>query len=147
MMGGHRYFRGVSRLRFRFLLLFLLLGVISLASLTSCSSENGRTELEQTNTESEAGEYRDVDPGVTSEQSVDQLHEGAGRILKVMQNGVYLEIQHGEIVGYMGAMTMLFQVADTSLVRGIVVGDSIHFHVDRGGTIMRVTRVSTEKDL
>ena len=59
-----------------------------------------------------------------------------------------LEIQHEEIPGFMGAMTMAFSVAEEALSDSLEVGDAIIFkialHPERGYQIFSVEAVAAE---
>ena len=59
-----------------------------------------------------------------------------------------LEIQHEEIPGFMGAMTMAFSVAEEAMTDSLEVGDEIIFkialHPERGYQIVSVEAVAAE---
>jgi Cu(I)/Ag(I) efflux system protein CusF len=55
-----------------------------------------------------------------------------------------IEIDHGDIKGFMPAMQMQFHLKDKSLVDGIKVGDRIDFTVENGVGGMQVTAVQKE---
>lgn len=48
-----------------------------------------------------------------------------GQIVALDPSSKHITISHEDIPGHMKAMTMSFQVRDTSLLRGIEVGDSV----------------------
>ena len=68
-----------------------------------------------------------------------QAYEAAGVVVALLAEGRYLKVRHGEIPGYMDAMTMPFAIEDTALVRGLVPGDRIHFRFTTGpgGAVVR----------
>ncbi|RMG60764.1 MAG: hypothetical protein D6715_14730 [Calditrichaeota bacterium] len=58
---------------------------------------------------------------------VAKTYTGHGRVLSIDSTGVM--IRHGEIPGYMAAMTMHYPVQDTILLSGISPGDSVSFQI------------------
>jgi Cu/Ag efflux protein CusF len=55
---------------------------------------------------------------------------GEGKVVAVVPNTQQVVIDHGDIKGFMGAMTMGFQVASPSLLKGLQAGDPIRFTID-----------------
>ncbi len=56
-----------------------------------------------------------------------QTFSGHGVIKNITPSKTYVVIQHGPIAGFMGAMTMPFELRDQKLLGGVAVGDSIAF--------------------
>lgn len=117
---------------------------MSLVILTSCSSESknepreSEMEVQLSETES-TPETRDNHAVLESE---DILFEGRGKVVKLIANGRFIEIDHEDIAGYMSAMSMLFPVADTSLIHGITPEDSIRFQISGNGEILQISRIT-----
>lgn len=58
--------------------------------------------------------------------------EAVGVVVSIDQAQGVIEINHQEIPGLMGAMTMNFAVKDTSLLSGIQPEDSVKFTISAG---------------
>ena len=59
---------------------------------------------------------------------------GTGRIVALDPVGAEITLDHGEIPGVMGAMTMPFPVSDPKLLEGLAPGQQVEFDVEyRGG--------------
>ena len=54
---------------------------------------------------------------------------GEGKVVAVVPNTQQLVIDHGEIKGFMDAMTMGFRVASPALFEGLKAGDSVRFTI------------------
>ena len=61
-------------------------------------------------------------------------HSTTGIIKGVEDDGKVLVIDHQEFPGFMGAMTMPFQLQDSALSAGINVGDEVEFTIKRTDT-------------
>ena len=61
-------------------------------------------------------------PGKTA-----QRYEAVGVVVSFMAERKFVNIRHETIEGFMNAMTMPFEVKDTTLLHGIEEGDSITF--------------------
>ena len=57
-----------------------------------------------------------------------QQYEAVGVIVSFMAEKKFVNIAHKPIPGFMNAMTMPFDVKDTTLLRGFQEGDAITFH-------------------
>jgi Cu/Ag efflux protein CusF len=55
---------------------------------------------------------------------------GEGRILAVVAETQEVVIEHGEIKGFMDAMTMGYKVSANSLLKGVKSGDKVRFTID-----------------
>ena len=51
-------------------------------------------------------------------------------------------LDHGEIPGLMGAMTMTFPVSDARILEGITPGEQVEFDVQHTGGSYTVTRIA-----
>ena len=58
---------------------------------------------------------------------------GQGRVVRILENSRLLQIQHGDMEGFMPAMTMPFEYRADSIRNAVSVGDSIHFRVASDG--------------
>ncbi len=117
---------------------------MSLVILTSCSSES---EIERLNSDTALGISETESTAETQgNQAVleteDILFEGRGKVVKLIANGRFIEIDHEDIAGYMSAMSMLFPVADTSMIHGITPEDSIRFQISGNGEILQISRIA-----
>jgi Cu/Ag efflux protein CusF len=55
---------------------------------------------------------------------------GEGKVIAVVPQSQEIIIEHGEIKGFMDAMTMGFKANPTSLLKTVKVGDKIRFTID-----------------
>jgi mono/diheme cytochrome c family protein len=55
---------------------------------------------------------------------------GEGQVLAVVPTDEELVVKHGEIKGFMGAMTMGYKVTPPSLLRKLKAGDTVRFTID-----------------
>jgi Cu/Ag efflux protein CusF len=68
------------------------------------------------------------------------LVEGKGKVIAVTQEKQELVLEHGEIKGFMDAMTMGYKVSSPSLLKGLKAGDQVHFTIDKNKSV--ITKVS-----
>jgi Cu/Ag efflux protein CusF len=66
-------------------------------------------------------------PGAPSPQ---QAAVGEGKIVATVPNANQLVVEHGEIKGFMDAMTMGYRVDPPSLLEGLKPGDKVRFTID-----------------
>ena len=59
-----------------------------------------------------------------------QTAVGQGKVIAVVPSSSQLVVEHGEIKGLMGAMTMGYKVDPPSLLEGLKAGDEIRFTID-----------------
>lgn len=65
-----------------------------------------------------------------------------GEITKIDPSAQKITIRHGPIAKMdMGAMTMVFRVADKAMLTAVQVGDKVNFDVERLGGAMTITRL------
>lgn len=69
--------------------------------------------------------------------------EGEGTVIAVVAESGEIVLDHGEIKGLMGAMTMGYPVASKALLQGLNPGDTVKFKIDPAGQkIIAVERLS-----
>ncbi len=66
-------------------------------------------------------------PVVEQEAASSQHYEAVGVVVGFIAEKKFVNIRHETIPGFMNAMTMPFEVKDSTLLRGIQEGDSITF--------------------
>jgi Cu/Ag efflux protein CusF len=66
---------------------------------------------------------------------------GRGTVVAVDAERGELTLDHGEIPGVMGAMTMPFAVADPKLLEGLEPGARVEFDVEHAGGRYRITGI------
>jgi Cu/Ag efflux protein CusF len=76
----------------------------------------------------------------SAEKASGHRAEGVVRAVDVAARQV--TIDHGEIPGLMGAMTMTFDVADAALLQGIETGSQVRFAVEYQNGTYRVTELA-----
>jgi len=59
-----------------------------------------------------------------------QTVEGEGKVIATVPNAGQLVVEHGEIKGFMAAMTMGYRVEPPSLLEGLEAGDKVRFTID-----------------
>jgi Cu/Ag efflux protein CusF len=55
---------------------------------------------------------------------------GEGKVIAVVPGSSEIVLTHGEIKGFMDAMTMGYQIAPASLLEGVQAGDAVRFTID-----------------
>jgi protein SCO1/2 len=74
-----------------------------------------------------------------------QVFQVKGVIVELEADGKTLKIKHEDIPGYMGAMTMPFEVKDTNELAGLAAGDSVAFRMivtDTDGWIEQIRKLN-----
>lgn len=70
------------------------------------------------------------------------LVEGKGKVIAVTLEKQEVVVEHGEIKGFMAAMTMGYKVSSTSLLKGIRPGDEVRFSIDpKKSTIVKIGKL------
>lgn len=59
-----------------------------------------------------------------------QVVAGEGKVIATVPNAHQIVVEHGEIKGFMEAMTMGYRVDPPSLLEGLKFGDKVRFTVD-----------------
>jgi Cu/Ag efflux protein CusF len=65
-----------------------------------------------------------------SSGSAEKAVTGEGQVIAVVPSGSQLVVEHGEIKGFMEAMTMGYRTEPASLLEGLKPGDKIKFSID-----------------
>ena len=65
-----------------------------------------------------------------AEQAASQRVVGEGEVVATVPNASQIVVEHGEIKGFMEAMTMGYRVDPPSLLAGLEEGDKIRFTID-----------------
>jgi Cu/Ag efflux protein CusF len=55
---------------------------------------------------------------------------GEGKVIATVPSANQLVVEHGEIKGFMDAMTMGYRVEPSSLLEGLKSGDRVRFTID-----------------
>lgn len=67
--------------------------------------------------------------------------EGTGKVIAVVPDSQQIVLEHGEIKGFMGAMTMGYKVKSASLLKGLKAGDTVRFTLDtEENTIIQIVK-------
>jgi Cu/Ag efflux protein CusF len=72
------------------------------------------------------------------------LVEGKGKVIAVTQEKQELVLEHGEIKGFMDAMTMGYKVSSPALLKGLKSGDQVLFTIDKNKSV--ITKVTKLKN-
>ena len=68
--------------------------------------------------------------------------EGKGKVIAVTLEKQEIVLEHGEIKGFMDAMTMGYKVSSPSLLKGLKSGDQVQFTIDtKKSVITKVTKL------
>ena len=80
--------------------------------------------------------------GMKMEMATEGIFEGEGKIIAVVPDKGQIVLEHEEIRGFMGAMTMGYPVESKALMKGLKLGDAVKFEIDAGRkTIIAVERM------
>jgi Cu/Ag efflux protein CusF len=63
-------------------------------------------------------------------QGEKQTVVGEGKVIATVPNASQIVVEHGEIKGFMDAMTMGYRVEPPSLLEGLKSGDKVRFTID-----------------
>lgn len=100
--------------------------------LSSCSSVPKQDNVSVINTSSDS---------VSESQNKINNYEGAGVVISITPNKKQVIIKHGTIPGFMEAMTMPFNVSDSSLLDDIHPKDSVKLFIEYDGTNVALKRI------
>ena len=82
-----------------------------------------------------------VRAGAPAAAAVPQTVEGEGKVVATVPGASQLVVEHGEIKGFMEAMTMGYRVDPPALLEGIKSGDKVRFTIDvPSKTIIKIER-------
>lgn len=70
--------------------------------------------------------------GSEPEQEISE-YTAQGRVLRILENSRLIQVAHGDIEGFMPAMSMPFEFRADSIRAAISEGDSIHFRIASDG--------------
>jgi Cu/Ag efflux protein CusF len=74
--------------------------------------------------------------------------QGRGKVISVVTEKQELVLEHGEIKGFMEAMTMGYKVSSSSLIKGLKPGDQVTFTIDKNKSmITKITKLKTDANL
>ncbi|MBI2359299.1 MAG: copper-binding protein [Deltaproteobacteria bacterium] len=66
---------------------------------------------------------------------------GEGKVIALVAASREIVLEHGEIKGFMGAMTMGYKVESPKLLQGLKPGDKVRFTIDTDkGTIVKIVK-------
>jgi Cu(I)/Ag(I) efflux system protein CusF len=68
--------------------------------------------------------------GTQAAQSEQKTVVGEGKVVATVPNASQIVVEHGEIKGFMEAMTMGYRVEPPSLLEGLKSGDKVRFTID-----------------
>ena len=114
---------------------------------TASPTRPGSTTLAYTSTDIPsqrqiaAGEQRQHEGHHEAQAGTQQTVTGEGTIVATVPNASQLVVEHGEIKGFMDAMTMGYQVDPPSLLAGLKAGDRVRLTID----VQKKTIVKIEK--
>ena len=67
---------------------------------------------------------------------------GEGKVVAVVPSSNQLVIEHGEIKGFMSAMTMGYRAEPSSLIEGFKAGDKVRFYIDvKKSSIVKIEKI------
>ena len=69
-------------------------------------------------------------PGQQSAQAEQKTVVAEGKVVATVPNASQIVVEHGEIKGFMEAMTMGYRVDPPSLLEGLKFGDKVRFTID-----------------
>jgi len=104
-----------ARRQYIWSLILSLLGVCLLLGLAACSSQAPPTEPQAQQAPPAAGGP--------------ERHELQGKVVSIDKAAKSVTVDHAEIPGFMGAMTMPYPVKDESLLDNLSPGDSVNADV------------------
>ncbi len=81
-----------------------------------------------------------------SSQVETEIFEASGRVVSIPPSKRNFIVRHGDIPGFMNAMTMAFSIRDTSMLQQIEPGDSIRFEIESQGSSAVVISLEEVKE-
>lgn len=81
-------------------------------------------------TRSDIPSVQPVSPVATAQQEASQTVVGEGEVIATVPNASQIVVDHGEIKGFMEAMTMGYRIDPPSLLTGLKPGDRVRFTID-----------------
>ena len=84
--------------------------------------------------------------GMQMDMGEEGVFEGQGKIVAIVAGKNQIVLQHGEVKGLMGPMTMGYELASQSLAKGLKPGDSVKFKIDGAKKkIVAISRIAPAK--
>lgn len=114
----------------------LLLLAVSLMLMEACNAEKERGQKENTL----AGQ-----PMPEPSQKPPETFKASGTVISIPPGKRNIIVRHGDIPGFMDAMTMPFPVKDSTVLKDIAVKDSISFIIqikDQQTSVTRIQKVN-----
>ena len=108
----------------------LTLAVMVIAIVYTMSCRRSYSELRDQNTTGPGGRI------------ITNIYYGAGAVEAIDRDRGTIKINHGDIKGYMEAMSMNFHVRDRSLLDRVKVGDPVNFTLEEQANIILLTEIS-----
>lgn len=71
------------------------------------------------------------------------IFTGTGLVMNITPSRTFIVIEHQDIIGFMGAMTMPFAINDENVLESIAVGDSIDFELTVTGSETYVSSITS----
>ena len=87
-------------------------------------------------------DLRDQKTAGPASQITTNTYHGAGVVEAIDGDRRTIKINHGDIKGYMEAMSMDFHVRDKSLLDQVKVGDPVNFTLEERANIVVITDIS-----
>lgn len=78
----------------------------------------------------QSGQQLPMKEGMQMEMAKEGVFEGQGKVIAIVSEKNQVVLQHGEIKGFMGPMTMGYALASQGLAKGLKPGDSVKFKID-----------------
>ncbi|MBI3041780.1 MAG: copper-binding protein [Betaproteobacteria bacterium] len=84
--------------------------------------------------------------GMKMDTGTEGVFEGQGKVVALVPAKNQVVLQHGEIKGFMGPMTMGYDLASKSLAKSLKPGDSVKFKIDGAKKkIVAISRIAPSK--
>ena len=100
---------------------YLAVLLLMITVISACSSQSSQDKISSQEKSSDT---------ITQQK---KNYEGAGMVISIPPNKKMIVIRHGVIPGFMDAMTMPFNVSDSSILTGIQPKDSIRLFIEYDG--------------
>lgn len=88
------------------------------------------------------GGQMQMQEGMKMDMGKEGIFEGQGKIVAIVSAKNQIVLQHGEVKGLMGPMTMGYALESQALAKGLKAGDSVRFKIDGAKkTIVAIERL------
>lgn len=78
----------------------------------------------------QSGQQMPMKEGMQMEMAKEGVFQGQGKVIAIVSEKNQIVLQHGEVKGLMGPMTMGYAVQSPALMNGLKPGDSVKFKID-----------------